>query len=377
MIQGVAVRFVLVSCLLILTSFGCSSCKKSDDNQQANSSVKDAPSSPGETTGSNTAASQSVDSWIEDLPVSQPKQGHSMEPPQDPDGVIAKYDQECPEGSNSDNCRDLRAQVEQVFLNDLVALRAAGQDIDPEWYRVAALSDTPQLACIGLRELIYAPQRTSEDEAAIIAALESPWRGVRSTVLNEGGNLQAIKDLRARGQIGQGSASGTCVDGWRDPEPGLKWAGGYPGARFRYFASSPSMRWFTTTDPLDKVLAYFNKSGKKALTWEEMQADTQAKFVEEATRISSSSDPGNEAKLQDLMQKMVLGGTNWSAPFTSISGTGEIRYVMLSPKQAIAIFQDDVLHATSIVAARPPAGEVTLDLEKAKIEAEERAILGI
>ena len=45
---------------------------------------------------------------------------------------------------------------------------------------------------------------------------------------------------------------------------------------------------------------------------------------------------------------------DWTAPFDSIERAGEVRYVMITPKQAVAVFRDDALNATSIVAPRPP-----------------------
>lgn len=288
--------------------------------------------------------------------------------PPDPDAVIGRYASECPGGATSDSCRELRVQVEGVFLDALVALRGADQEIDRQWYRIAAAAETPQLACIGLRELILSPGRTAADEALIVAALDSPWRSVRGAVLAWGAKVPGVDAIRQREVYGL--ASRECIDGGRDPEPGPKWAGGYPGARYRPFASSATRRWFTTPDSLEQVLDFFERAGKPARTADELAADANARFIAEATRISESPDADNEAQLARLMQHLTgQSQTNWSAAFRDVQGAGEIRYVMLAERQAIAVFRDEVLNATSIVAPRPAAApDLAPDMEQAELE---------
>ncbi len=290
--------------------------------------------------------------------------------PPDFDAVIGRYASECPGGATSDSCRELRRQVEGVFLDALVALRGADQEVDRQWYRIAAAAETPQLACIGLRELILSPGRTAADEALILAALDSPWRSVRSAVIAWGSKVPGMEAIRPRAVVEGGLTPGGCIDGGRDPQPGPKWAGGYPGARYRPFASSTTRRWFTTPDSLEQVMAFFERAGKPARTAEELAGDANARFIDEATRISESPDADDEAQLMQLMQQLTgQSQTDWSAAFRDVQGAGEIRYVMLAERQAIAIFRDDVLNATSIVAPRPAAApDLTPDMEKLELE---------
>ena len=61
-----------------------------------------------------------------------------------------------------------------------------------------------------------------------------------------------------------------------------------------------------------------------------------------------------------------------------MEGIGEVRYVMIGANQAIAIFRDELLQSTSIVASQPAQpGDLTPDLEAAREEVEVRAILGL
>jgi hypothetical protein len=63
-----------------------------------------------------------------------------------------------------------------------------------------------------------------------------------------------------------------------------------------------------------------------------------------------------------------LTQTDWSAAFRDVQGAGEIRYVMLAERQAIAVFSDEVLNATSIVAPRPAAApDLTPDMAKLEL----------
>ena len=136
------------------------------------------------------------------------------------------------------------------------------------------------------------------------------------------------------------SLSGVCVDDERDPVPGAKWAGSYPGAQFRIFASNASRRWFTTPDPVEKVIAWFAARGKPARTAQQLAEDAQAKFMEEMTKLSENPEQDNTAKMMQLMAGQGSPG-QWSEAFRDLEGTGEIQYVMIGDNQAIAIFQDD------------------------------------
>jgi hypothetical protein len=370
-----------------LLAGGCSNKKSGSGSSTTGSGTAPETAAP---TASGSAApssgSGSVDTW-NDLSVrassSTSQIDHFDLPPPpvagtaDADAIIASFEAECPDGGSTTRCRELRADVERVLLEILLTMRDLDHPIDREWYRVAARSQTPQLACIGVRELAMATERTPDDEAAIVEAMDSPWHSVRSAAFVFETKLPQIADAKAR--YTWGPDYGECYSGTRDHDPGIMWAGGYPGARFRFVASTPSRRWFTTTDPVDKVLAHFQASGRPSQTIEEIRTAYAAKLQEEMTRLSMSKDPADEAKLMALAQG---GGPpvtlDWDRQFSSMTGIGEIRYVMIAANQAIAIFKDDALHATSIVAPKPndpgaPPTEATI--EEHKNEARMRTIL--
>src|SRR5262249_27995359 len=141
--------------------------------------------------------------------------------------------------------------------------------------RLAAASETPQLTCLGLVELIWDPKRTAQDEALITRALDSPYPSVRGAVVFNSKKVPALADTMKRsGGFDYRELTGVCVDNERDPVPGLKWAGNYPNAKFRAFASNESRRWFTTPDTPQTVIAWFEGQGKPARTAEQLMQDS-------------------------------------------------------------------------------------------------------
>lgn len=375
----------LLACLFVV---GCGSDKDpADDASAADAATSATPTAVASSSaGARSTNASGLDSWIEYAPVvSSPAATASHHfvaappaPPTDPDVAIERFEKECSADESSQSCRALRREVEGGFLAAILAVRASDEPVDPEWYRVAATADMPQLACLGVNELGYVQGRTAEDDALIVSALDHPAPSVRAAAFSLRQKVPVLGDLMRRSAASRDGGSGTCLDSTTDFVPGVKWAGGYPGARFRAFASNDSRRWFTSEDPVEKVLAWFAKSGKTARTKEQLGADVTARFTEEMTRLSSSSDPAD----QDRLMKLVMGGmtgvpeTDWDSS-SSMEGTGEIKYVTLTPDQAIAVFRDDVLKATSIVAPRPRAKiEFPPDIEKAKREVMARSILG-
>jgi hypothetical protein len=296
-------------------------------------------------------------------------------PAPDPDAVIDRYIKECGAKTTSAECSQLKRSVEGAFLDALVELRGT-EDIDPEWYRIGVTAETPQLACISVTEIVYLPGRTTDDVALLVKALDSPWRSVRNAVLSNASRIPGLEGVAQRADRTTRDGSQTCFDSVRDPQPGPEWAGNYPGARYRAFASNPDLRWFTSTDPVEKVLAFFAGQGKPGRTSQQLGADASARFVEEATRLSSSPDAGNEARLMELMQGMG-GGQDWSRAFHDLRDIGEIKYVMLTSDQAVAVFHDDLMKTTAIVAPRPSARpNLSPDMAKAQQEAMARSIYG-
>jgi hypothetical protein len=368
------VRIVAGCTLVLLTACG-------SDKEPTASSAPAAATAPGggnAQVGTSSASADDLGDWVESDAASVDAIATTRASIADPDAVIERYKSECSGGSRSPECRALRMDVEAIFLQSLIAVRSGNSaTVDPKWYRLAAASENPQLACIGVNELLWDPKRNAQDEALIMRALDSPYPAVRATVYFNSSRIPALRESWKRsGRFDYRSLSSTCIDDARDAVPDAKWAGHYPGAKFRAFASDASRRWFTTADDPEKVIAWFAARGQPAQTEQQMQEDAQAKLVEEMTRLSSDPEEDNTAKIVQLLAGQ--GAPNqWSQPFRNMDGIGEVRYVMIGATQAIAIFRDDALKATSIVAPRPAeVVELTPDLEAAKEEAEMRAIFG-
>lgn len=301
----------------------------------------------------------------------------------DPDDAIERYRQECNAGDTSQYCRALRRRVEYLFLDTLVSLRKAGEKLDPQLYRVAARAENPRLAILGLRGLLLGSQPVSaEDEQLVVADLDSPYAGVRRTVLQLGARLPSLSGIGSR--IAADADPGSSIaflDESRSPDPDPALAGSYPGARYRYFASDATRHWFTTPDPPEKVIAFLARNGRQALTADEFKAKREADAQQGYMQAMMS---GDESRMMAAMQQMTAKlSVDWTSMLGNISDTGEIRYIELAPDQVVAVFDDEILHATSIVApVPPPAAEaidyLNTDFEKAleamqeRVELEER-----
>lgn len=368
-----AVRFVTCCALVLLTACGSD---KEPTASDATPAAATAPVSNDARSGQPSAGADDVSNWSESDSASDSAITNTRASIADPDAVIERYKSECSSGVKSPECRALRLDVEAIFLQSLLTVRSGNSaTVDPKWYRLAAASETAQLACIGVNELIWDPKRSAQDEALLVRALDSPYPSVRAALFFSSKKVPALGESWKRGgNFDYRALSGVCVEDERDVVPGAKWAGNYPGAQFRAFASDASRRWFTTADDPEKVIAWFAARGKPAQTEQQMLEAAQAKLMDEMMRLSQNPEEDNTAKMMQL-----LAGQNapsqWSAPFRNLDGAGEIRYVMIGANQALAIFRDDVLKATSIVAPRPAEQvDLTPDLEAAREEAEVRAI---
>lgn len=366
----------LACCTLVLVT-ACGSDKEPTGNADRPAAAT-APASTNAQAGSASASADDVGNWVESASAPATQVSSTRERLADPDAVIDRYQRECSSGAKSPDCHALRLDVEAIFLESLLAVRSSNSAaVDPRWYRLAAASETAQLACIGLNELIWDPKRTAADEALIVRALDSPYRAVRGAVWFNASKIPALAEsMKRSGGFDYRSLSGVCVEDARDPVSGTKWAGSYPGAQFRVFASNDSRRWFTTQDPVEKVIAWFATRGKPARTAQQMTEDDQARMIEEMTKLSENPEQDNTAKIMQLMAGQG-SQSQWSASFRDIEATGEIKYVMIGANQAVAIFRDDAYKATSIVAPRPVEPiNLTPDLEAAREEAEVRSIFG-
>jgi hypothetical protein len=103
------------------------------------------------------------------------------------------------------------------------------------------------------------------------------------------------------------------------------------------------------------VLEFLTQGGKAAQTADELKAAQHAAYMEKMLRLSSGERSPDDSDVTAKMMELVFETSfDWSAPFANIERTGEIRYVMITPGQAVSVFRDDALKATSIVAPRPP-----------------------
>jgi hypothetical protein len=272
----------------------------------------------------------------------------------EPDEAIGRYRQECNAADQSPHCHALRHRVEYLYLDSLLTLRRAGQTLDPQLYRVAARAENPALAIVGLRGLMLVKGPiAAEDQQLITAAMDSPYPGVRHTVMQFGGSIPGVTELSPRIVSDPDAyADLTFLDDSRDAEPDTAVIGSYPGARYRYFASDATRHWFTTRDAPEKVIAFLTRDGGEALTGDELKAKGDAEAQQAYMKAAMS---GDQDKIMEVMKQMATeNGVDWARMLDDVSDTGEIRFIKLAPNHVVAVFADNVLHATSIVAPEPP-----------------------
>ena len=168
---------LITICIVVLLASACGSGKDAaDTDSQTASKSGGAPASVvgGRATAGNAA--DDVSQWFESEPLSGADDSDASALA-DPDAVIDRYKRECAGEKKSPECRAMRRDVEAIFLRALVAVRATTEIVDPRWYRLAADSETPQLACVGTVELIWDPKRTARDEALISQHWTAPIAG--------------------------------------------------------------------------------------------------------------------------------------------------------------------------------------------------------
>jgi len=345
----VIARNLVLACALLT---GCHS--NNDPTAQSQDSAHPKAQAAEETTPVGVAPFANGNGEAQDIDPAELDKANAL----DADEAIERYGRDCKPGDSSQPCRALRGRAEYTFLEELLWLKSTGQTPDPQLYRVAAVAENPRLATLGLRGLLLVTTPlTQPDEQLVVAALDSPYRGVRQTILQFANNQKGVRELWPR--IVTNSDSYTdfpYLDDRRDSEPDHAVIGSYPGARFRYFASAATQPWFTTTDPLDKVIAFLAKGESQALTAAELNAKNQSDAMQkymQATR--AASETGDSSKVMEAMKDFQMqSGVDWTRQLSSVEGAGEIRYIELAPEKMIAVFDDAVLHATSIVAIAPP-----------------------
>jgi hypothetical protein len=358
----------LVAVLLLLAA-GCSSSdEEGGAGQSAQSKAESEPAVQGE---SQVPARVRTG----DAQTSRVQTGVAIDPAEmskvaklEPDEAIARYRQECNAADQSPRCRALRHRVEYLYLDSLLTLRRAGKTLDPQLYRVAARAENPALAIVGLRGLMLVKGLiAAEDQQLITAAMDSPYPGVRHTVMQFGARVPGVAELSPRIVSDPDAYAGLAfLDDSLDAEPDPAVIGSYPGARFRYFASDATRHWFTTRDAPEKVIAFLTRSGGEALTGDELKAKGEAEAQQAYMKAAMS---GDQAKIMEVMKQMAVeNGVDWAQMLDDVSDTGEIRFIKLAPNHVVAVFADNVLHATSIVAPEPPPAP---DLAAVMIDSED------
>jgi len=369
-------RSTLIAILLLLAA-GCSSSEEEGGTgQSAEPRADSEPAIQGESQAPAMVQTSEVHTAKVQTGIAIDPAEMSMVAKLEPGEAIARYRQECNAADRSPHCSALRRRVEYLYLDSLLTLRRTGQTLDPQLYRVAARAENPALAIVGLRGLMLVKGPiTAEDQQLITAAMDSPYPGVRHTVMKFGGRIPGVAELSPRIVSDPDAyADLTYLDDSRDAEPDPAVIGSYPGARFRYFASDATRHWFTTRDAPEKVIAFLTRDGGEALTGEELKAKGEAEAQQAYMKAAMS---GDQAKIMEVMKQMATeNGVDWARMLDDVSDAGEIRFIKLAPNHVVAVFADNVLHATSIVAPEPPPApdlaSVLIDSEDALDALQER-----
>lgn len=266
-----------------------------------------------------------------------------------PDELVDRYSAKCNAGNHSQTCQALRRELELRYLDVLLKLRAAHRKLDPQLYRVAAQGEYPQLVVAGLRGLLLVPGTIADDDQKLIVdALNSPYVGVRSTVIQFGSNVPGVAERWPRIASDPDSGGFAFLDLSRDTAADPAVIGSYPDARYCYFASTDERPWFTTGDPPEKVIAFLTREGGEAFTADGLKTKMQQDASEAMMKAASSGDQNK------IMEAMLQSTIDWSRVLDDVNDTGEIRFIPKSGDRMIAVFADNLLHATSIVAVQAP-----------------------
>jgi hypothetical protein len=277
-------------------------------------------------------------------------------PPDEEDvpDLISRYQSTCG-GSSTPTCKQLQWQLEGILYADLRAYQNyTGKGVDPEVVMAALGADSPQLKLWGIRAAGTRP--SSEATALIVEALDDPYPRVREEALNTLRNLDP-KYVKYQDRL---LRSGGPSDYPRpDPVPTAATIGGqvYPGAKFRAFASNDKFALYTTSDPVEKVLAFYATGGRKAQSSAEVKAEAQKK-------TQAMSDPqammalmkqaqaqGKDIATMMMERQKSVGGGMELLTYEGKAGVVGPKYVPLNDggSRRVLVFKDDSLGATSVV----------------------------
>ncbi len=287
--------------------------------------------------------------------------------------AMEKFDQTCA-GKKSPDCDQLRWQLEYALYEDLLFLSQRPGKFDDEILRIGAAADVPQLKAFCLKR-IGARGLKPDEHPLVIKALNDPYPLVRAAAWEMVGRLPGDKYRRMLARDAHSGRSSTGVLGLIGgvvPDAKKLGAAPYPGATYWYFASDGESDFFTTPEPPEKVLAFYAKDGKKALTLAELKAKTEAalkapqkdpmaiaRMMQEA--MAKGEDP------RKIMERMSKGGTtpsvDWGRNIEKKDGVVNPRYVIVTenpffgmsvPASVVVVFKDEIMGATSVVFRRLP-----------------------
>ena len=292
-----------------------------------------------------------------------------------PRDAPARYVQECPSAAaaGSEKCATLRAQTEEVALRVLLAMEAMRRPVPRDFLRQCLRNEMPALQATALR-VLGRDSIDAADTAAIVAALDSPYPGVRraaAKVLPSAPGTASAQAWSKRDYSAVYRSSDRDAGEWvADPVPGAAELGGapYPGARYVYFASGPRRAFFSTTDPVEKVVASYVKGGTKPMTLAEVKAPkSQAKPdpAEVMRRMQSGEDPMKVvAELQGKAMSQ-SASSEWTKGIDGAPGVENPRFVeivqggvvngQVRQPRVVIVYRDALLGKTAIVFPRPEA----------------------
>jgi hypothetical protein len=285
---------------------------------------------------------------------------HGIPPDDDELAEVSARYEKCA-GATTPECKRLQWRLEGALYGKLRAIVGySGERIEGDVLRVALEADTPQLKAYALQRM---PSPVLPDLLPLVlAAMDSQYAMVREPAMN----LLRNTDPKYNKYQDRATRSGDRSIPIVDPvQPDAAALGGpvYPGARFRPFASSDQVALFTSSDPQDKVIAFYAKGNRKAQTAAEVTAEQKRK-------VMAMSDP---KAMMELMKKAQAEGKNPTEvmmarqkelmgpniqTFEGKAGVTNARYIALDDAggRSVLVFKDDSLGATSIVFfVTPPA----------------------
>jgi len=278
---------------------------------------------------------------------------HGEPPAEDLSEAVARFEKSCT-GSTSRECKQLQWQIEAGLYGQLRSLVAAtGRGLEGDVLRVALAADTPQLKAFALRRLPGNPP--ADLLPLVVAALDSPYAMVREAALNV--LHQDARYARYGERRLPPSSPGYPV---ADEAPGAAALGGpvYPGARFRPFASNDQMALFSSPDAADKVVAFYAKGNRRALTPAELTAEQKKKAMAMSDPMAmmelvkkAQAEGKDPSTVIMARQKEMMGGGASAQAFDKKPGVVSPRFIALDDagSRRVLVFSDEVLGGTSIV----------------------------